>query len=113
MLQQLRKAAEKAVSRELSDEDVRLTEKEIKKLLHELQVQQIELEMQNEELLIFNQEIEKQKEKFSELYNLAPVGYFLIDDTGIIREANLVGIKLFDATKTTVINRRFQIFIVS
>jgi len=60
-----------------------------KRLLHELQVHQLELEMQNEELREARRQVEVLLEKYSDLYDFAPVGYVTVDARGKIRQANL------------------------
>lgn len=57
-------------------------------LIQELQIHQIELEMQNEELRRIQKELESQRDRYSYLFNHAPVGYMTIDDAGIVLEAN-------------------------
>ena len=57
--------------------------------LHELQVHQIELEMQNTELQQARDWMERLVEKYTDLYDFAPVGYFSLDERGVIREVNL------------------------
>ena len=59
------------------------------RVLHELEVHQIELEMQNAELQKARDELEVALEKYTDLYDFAPVGYFSIDESGVILEANL------------------------
>ena len=81
------------------------------KLIHELQVHQIELEMQNEELMQVRSEIEVSLEKYSDLYDFAPVGYFTLTDKGIIREVNLTGTALLGEGRSRLIDRRFGLFI--
>jgi ATP-dependent protease HslVU (ClpYQ) peptidase subunit len=49
------------------------------KLLHELQVHQIELEMQNEELMKAYEKTEKALKKYTMLYDLSPMGYFILE----------------------------------
>ena len=76
-------------------------------LIHELQVHQVELEMQNEELRSSHRELEKLHEKYYDLYNFAPVGYFTIDLTSKILELNTTGADLLGFTKNYLAETRF------
>jgi len=64
------------------------------KLIHELQIHQIELEIQNDELLLAKVETDNLAEKYIELFNLAPLGYFTVTKTGEIIELNRFGAQL-------------------
>ncbi len=66
----------------------RLSPVEMYGLIHELQVQQIELELRNRELVETQTHLREAHRQFFDLYNLAPVGYFTIDDQGLITQAN-------------------------
>src|SRR6266550_3428617 len=55
------------------------------RVLHELEVHQIELEMQNAELQQARDELEATMEKYTDLYDFAPVGYLTLDPGGNIR----------------------------
>ncbi len=83
----LREKAE-AVVRQMQQERGDFTAEEVKRLLHDLQVHQVELEMQNEELRKTQRDLETSRDRYSQLYNQAPVGYLTIDANGIILQAN-------------------------
>jgi len=67
---------------------------ESQRLVHELQVHQLELEMQNEELRRAQSELEASQAKYFELFDLAPVGYLLLNEEWLILEANLTAATL-------------------
>lgn len=77
-------------------------------MLHELQVYQIELEMQNEELRRAQFELEMLRQKYFDLFNLAPVGYFAFDTKGLIIEVNLTGAELLETTKSGLLMKGFS-----
>jgi len=60
-------------------------------LVHELQVHQIELEMHNEELRHAYDEADALIERYADIYDFAPVGYFTLDRQGVIVDMNLAG----------------------
>lgn len=84
---------------------------EANELIQELQTYQIELEMQNEELCRTQQELERSRERYIELYELAPVGYLTIDEEGLILEANLAFCQLVNVSRNLIINQSFFHFI--
>ncbi|MBF0328783.1 MAG: response regulator [Nitrospirae bacterium] len=85
--------------------------KDIEKIIHELTVHQIELELQNEELRRIQAELEESKNKYSHLYELAPVGYFTLDVDGKIVQVNLTGCILLAAERSKLIGHSFTHYI--
>ena len=72
---------------------------------------QIELEMQNEELQRAQAAAEEASEKYCDLFDFAPVGYFLWDHDGRILEVNLAGAALLGLDRSAVIQKRFGQFV--
>jgi len=85
--------------------------KDVDSLIHELQVHQIELEMQNEELRDSRAELENLNEKYYDLYNFAPVGYFTLAATTAITEINATGADLLGFDKNHLIKTLFRWYI--
>ena len=84
-----------------------MTEVDARALLHELQVHQIELEMQNEELLRAQAAAQEASDKYHDLFDFAPVGYFRLDEQGRILEVNLAGAALLGLDRSTAVKQRF------
>jgi len=87
------------------------SEYEITKLLHELQVHQIELEIQNEELRESNDATELALKKYTMLYDLAPMGYFTLDQNGNISELNFTGAEMLGERRFSLVNTNFKLFV--
>ena len=106
----LRKKAEKKLKPETIDIK-KLSEVDVRKLAHELQVHQIELEMQNDELRKAQMVIEESRQKYSYLYDFSPVGYFTVDENGLILEANLTGASMLSIERSVLIGKHLSMFI--
>ena len=83
----------------------RQTEGDLRRIQHELEVHQIELEMQNEELRNAQAEIEAGLERYTDLYDFAPVAYFNLTAEGTIRLVNLTGAKLVGIERFAAVGR--------
>ncbi len=79
--------------------------------VHELRVHQIELEMQNEELRRAQLEAEALREKYAELFRLAPVGYFTSTDKGIVEDVNGTAARLLGVRRETLKGQPFSAFV--
>lgn len=109
-IQELRFKAE-AVSRERNASSEPLSDEEIHRVLHELQVHQVELELQNEELREAQHELELSRNRFLQLFHKAPVGYLVLDSLGVIRQANETFCQMVQQDLSSVTNRAFDQFI--
>jgi DNA-binding NarL/FixJ family response regulator len=85
---------------------------QVRGILHELQVHQIELEMQNEQLRQSRAELEASRERYFDLFDLAPVGYFTLTEDARILEANLTGSKLLGVPRSNLLDGSFTRFIL-
>ena len=85
---------------------------DIKQLIEDLQIHQIELEMQNEELRRLQQDLEKERDKYSDLYDFSPLSYFTMNEKGVILEANLTAAAMVGVARGLLIDLPFSDFIV-
>ncbi|MDD4969328.1 MAG: hypothetical protein PHT07_07840 [Paludibacter sp.] len=109
--QLLRIKAEAELKMQQKEAGIVDNELDVKKLLHELQVHQIELEMQNEELREANESTELALKRFTMLYDLAPMGYFTLDQNANICELNFTGAEMLGERRFSLINNNFKLFI--
>ena len=82
-------------------------------VVHELQVHQVELELQNEELRRTQLELDAERAKYLDLFELAPVGYLTLSDTGVIGDANLTAVLLLGAESRHLVGRPFSDFVLA
>jgi PAS domain S-box-containing protein len=109
-LKQLRNQAEKLL-RGRAEDIQGIPGDDIQKLVHELQVYQIELEMQNEELRKAQVELEESRNRYYDLYDFAPIGYFTFDQKGLILEVNLAGADLLGVERRYLMKMAFSRFV--
>ena len=88
-----------------------LSETNLMKLILELEVHQIELEMQNEELQLAKSATRDASERYTELYDFAPSGYFTLSKEGEIIELNLRGASMLGKERLHLINSQFGFFV--
>jgi signal transduction histidine kinase len=86
-------------------------DKDIIRLVHELEVHQIELEIQNEELLLTKNQADIATQKYAELYDFLPSGYFTFNMDGDITQLNLAGAELLGKNRFKLLNSRFGFFV--
>ena len=104
-----RKAEEQLAARENQIETMEQTD--LKKLAHELTVHQVELEIQNEELRQSRTQAEEARDRYLDLYDFAPVGYFTIDEHSRVMEANLTGCQMLKVERQKLLKKTFTKYI--
>ena len=80
-------------------------------IVHELSVHQIELEMQNEALRNAQLALEESRDRYVDLYDFAPAGYFIFNHRGVIKDVNLTGAALLGVERKKLLNRGFGRFV--
>ena len=110
----LRQKAEEALKVSSVDNDfpVKLLPDEMNLLIHDLQVHQIELEMQNDELKLSQEELETAQARYFDFFNMAPVGFFSIDEKKLIVECNHTAVKMLGRDRATIIKQPITKFIM-
>ncbi len=107
----MRQKAEELLKSKSSLINANHSEADVSKLIHELEVHQIELEMQNEELLLANEAKNVANEKYIEIYDFAPSGYFTLTSNGKIIELNLTGATMLGKERLYLKNKLLAVFI--
>ena len=98
-------------AREPQEQLLLLSPEAVQQDLHELRVHQVELEMQNEELRHAQAKTEDAKERYFDLYDLAPVGYLTLSVQGAILQANLTSTHLLAVVRAELIKQPITRFI--
>lgn len=76
--------------------------------LHELHVHQIELEVQNENLRQAHVALDASAAQYVELYDLAPVGYLTVNDTGLMVRTNRMAAALLGMAPARLIGQAIK-----
>ena len=74
---------------------------------YDLQTYQIELEMQNEALRRSQLALAESRDRYLDLYEFAPVGYFTLDPEGKIDDVNLTGVSLLGTERKKLLQKHF------
>ncbi len=86
-------------------------QEDIRELVNELDTHRIELELQNEDLRQTQEELEKSRRRYADLYDFAPVAYLTLSDKGTILEANLTAAALLGGARGQLLRQQFSAFI--
>jgi len=83
---------------------------DFQKVFHELQVHQIELELQNEELRNAQKALEESRSRYMRLFHHAPVGYIVLDASGMITESNVTFADMVGRDRSRLLGRPLATF---
>jgi len=75
--------------------------------------QQGELAMQNESLRQSSSALEESRDRYSRVFDVAPVGYIMLGGAGVIAEVNLAAAALLGTERSQLISRRFADFVTA
>ena len=106
----LREKAEEKL-RNSKNKESHQSEADTQRLIHELEVHQIELEMQNQELTESEERSRKATEKYTSLYDFAPMGYFTLDQGCKIKSMNLSGAQMVGRERYLLHEIDFRLFV--
>ncbi|MEH1924582.1 PAS domain S-box protein [Nostoc sp.] len=79
--------------------------------LEELQIVEEELRQQNEKFAIAHEMAELERQRYQDLFDLAPDAYLVTDVAGIIKEANYVSGALLSVRQNYLIGKPFILFV--
>jgi diguanylate cyclase (GGDEF)-like protein/PAS domain S-box-containing protein len=107
---EVRQIAEAKIQEERDSKQAISSEDDAQKVLHELQVHQIELMMQNEELQQARI-TERSHYRYTELFEFAPIAYFVFDVSGVINQVNLRGASLLGVERASLAGEPFSDYV--
>lgn len=88
-----------------------LSSEDVARLIRRLQVHQVEVKMQNEQLQRIQQELKESRDKYSDLYDFAPVGYFTLSNEWLILEANRTAAAILGTPREDLLSKPFSSFV--
>lgn len=80
-------------------------------VLEELRTAQEDLQRQNHELLEMQQTVQRERQRYHDLFNLAPDGYLVLDHQGMIQSANRAVADLLKVPQATLPHKPLASFI--
>ena len=89
-----------------------LSYEQIQQMLHELRVHQVELKMQNEELRQSQEKLAAARDRYYNFCERAPVGFFTVNEKGLVLEVNLTAADFLDVDRFLVVRQPITMFIL-
>ncbi len=101
---------------ELSEElESRVRERtaQLSEAYEELQVTEEEIRQQNEELRATRKSLEVERQRYQELFELAPDGYLVTSGEGLIEEANRAACELLGVRRDFLVGKPLSVYVAS
>lgn len=105
----LRSKAEAQIKR-MPDSKLDLTIEKARTLMHELEVHQVELEMQNQELREAQHLLEDARDRYTDLFDFAPIGYLVLNEKGVIENINLTACTMMGMDRSIIKGKPFSTY---
>ncbi len=86
---------------------------EMSTVIEELRIHQVEIELQNEELRRSQEETQKVRARYEDLWQLSPVGYVILDEFLRIKAVNRSAQELFNRSRDVLLESLFTSFLLS
>ncbi|HVG45356.1 MAG TPA: PAS domain S-box protein, partial [Longimicrobium sp.] len=93
------------------EDSARAVADELYTALEELQVSQEELRQQYESLLAADAQLEEERERYAELFHLAPGPYLVTTPEGVVREANHAAAELLGIAAGRLKGKQLAVFV--
>ena len=81
------------------------------RIVHDLEAQRVELAIENEALREAKLDVQEALEKYTDLYEFAPTGYFTLDRNGTVTAVNLAAANLLRIERSLLLGRSFEEFV--
>ncbi len=94
-----------------SNEELMSTNEELQSTNEELTTSTEELRTMNEELIRSRHEAEMSLDSYTDLFDSAPVGYFILNRNATIQQANLAGAELLGMAREQLIGGHLSMFV--
>jgi len=108
----LRKRAEKILNARPKSAQ-KASGKSLKSVIHQLEIHQVELKLQNEELRKAQLELAVSRDRYTDLYEFAPIAYVTLDRQGRILESNLMAARLLGVERRSLLRANLTKFVTS
>lgn len=86
---------------------------EVREMAEQCEARRGDLEIQNEQLHRIRLQLEHYRDRYVNLYDFAPLGYWTLDEDGYVQEVNLAGAKMLDVDRDSLIGLPLLDYVVA